>query len=417
MSSLLAAAAALAAQASTVSGGTPAKSDEPALKTGSTSYVDLTAGVGYSTNPLLSLGSDTGRGYGRVSIDAVHTRVSARTTTVLSAYAQNTTYTGRYGSLQSLSVTARHDASVNEKLRVFGDADASYDQGGQLDSRIFRLPDVPPFPPGTINNPTQVLPSGSDFLSVTGRTYQVGGHVGAFLSLGPNDSLTAMTGVSHVVFRGGGQESVYTTIPASIGYNRKLSERTTVGAALDFQDINYRGPAHSQQFTPELTGSVLLSERISFNGAIGVTFSRFENGVTTRHATGLSAQATLCGHGELDQYCARASISQQAATTAGPAKTVSAGVDYSRQLGPDSRLGLSADISRYSAPISVIAGRTFSSSTYYRIAADYSRRLNGRLFGGVNLAARKLSQSGPDPKTDFDASLFIRYRFGDLHGQ
>ena len=50
---------------------------------------------------------------------------------------------------------------------------------------------------------------------------------------------------------------------------------------------------------------------------------------------------------------------------------------------------------------------------YYHAAATYSRRIGDRLFGGLNLAARKLTQSGPDPDTDLNVSLFIRYRLGD----
>jgi hypothetical protein len=60
-----------------------------------------------------------------------------------------------------------------------------------------------------------------------------------------------------------------------------------------------------------------------------------------------------------------------------------------------------------------VSGRTFSSSTYYRAAAGYTRRISDRWFGGVNLAARKLTQKGPDPQADLNASLFIRYRLGD----
>jgi hypothetical protein len=36
------------------------------------------------------------------------------------------------------------------------------------------------------------------------------------------------------------------------------------------------------------------------------------------------------------------------------------------------------------------------------------------LFGGADLSARKLAEAGPDPKTDLNGSLFIRYRFGDV---
>jgi hypothetical protein len=56
----------------------------------------------------------------------------------------------------------------------------------------------------------------------------------------------------------------------------------------------------------------------------------------------------------------------------------------------------------------------FSEATYVRGAADYTRRLSDRLFGGGTLAARKLAQEGPDPKADLSAALFVRYRVGDL---
>jgi hypothetical protein len=62
----------------------------------------------------------------------------------------------------------------------------------------------------------------------------------------------------------------------------------------------------------------------------------------------------------------------------------------------------------------VITGRTFSRSNYYRAAADYTRKIGNRWYGGVNVAARKLTEAGQDPDADFSGSLFIRYRFGDV---
>ena len=62
----------------------------------------------------------------------------------------------------------------------------------------------------------------------------------------------------------------------------------------------------------------------------------------------------------------------------------------------------------------MVVAQTFSSASYYRAAASYTRKFGLRLYGGVNLAARKLTQNGPDPKTDLNASLFIRYRLGDV---
>ena len=77
----------------------------------------------------------------------------------------------------------------------------------------------------------------------------------------------------------------------------------------------------------------------------------------------------------------------------------------------------SGAILKYLSPqrlISVITGSTFSRSNYYRAAADYTRKIGGRLFAGVNVSARKVTEAGLDPDADFSGSLFIRYRFGDV---
>jgi hypothetical protein len=153
---------------------------------------------------------------------------------------------------------------------------------------------------------------------------------------------------------------------------------------------------------------------VSLNGAIGVSFARVDNGLIRRNTTGVAANVALCSTTESGQLCGHASVDQESATVAGPAKSISAGVDYSRKLNADSTVAFSLSAYRYSSPLSVVSGQLFSHATYFRAAGEYSRRIGQRWFGGVDLAARKLTQAGPDPKTDFSASLFIRYRFGDV---
>jgi hypothetical protein len=411
MSALIAVTAALAAQVTAPAPATTAAPEGP--KAGKSTYLDIEAGAGYSTNPQLSLTSNTGRAFGRIAAHAVHTRISERSTTVLSAFAQNLTYTSRYGSQQSLSVDARHDTAVNERLRIFGDASAGYDEGGQLDTRILGIPDVPPLP-GTPGTPPQLLLPGSDFLSVTGKYYRFAAHGGGALALSARDSLDFNAGVERAVFRSRLQDSDYWTIPASIGYSRQVSPRTNIGARVQVQRTDYNGPASFRMVTPQLTAKLLLSERLTLTAAGGVSFAWVDDGVSTHRSTGADAEANLCQRGETSSFCARAAVHQQVATTAGPAKSINAGVDYSHQLDADSSIQFSLEGSHYSAPISVITGHTFSRSNYYRAAADYTRRIGSRWFGGVNVAARKLTEAGPDPKADFSGSLFVRYRFGDV---
>src|SRR5690348_4721203 len=113
MAAFIALIATLAAQAaqSATAAAPPITTAEPTAKrnVGQVTYLDLEGGAGYSTNPQLSFGSNTGAGDGYVSLHAVHSRITDRTTTLLSAFGQETVYTHHYGSNQSLSVTARHD--------------------------------------------------------------------------------------------------------------------------------------------------------------------------------------------------------------------------------------------------------------------------------------------------------------------
>ena len=408
-------AAALAQVGASGGSATPGSSDATAARghKGQSTYIELEGGAGYSSNPNLALVNSEGSAFGRISLHAVHSRVSNRSTTLLSAYAENDSYTNGISSQQAVNVTARHDTAVSEHARLFIDGHASYQEGGQLGTRILNLPNVPPLTSGVVEPPILIPPTG-DFLSVTGRSYSFGGNVGGTFALSPRDDLSLSAGADHVVFHNGAIRTSYTTIPASLAYDRQLSERTTVGARVTFADTEYAGPAGFRTITPQLTARTSLSPTLSLNGAIGVSFSRINDGLTVRHRTGFAADIARCGQGESNYYCARFGVDEQTATTAGPARTISGGVDYTQRLDADQSISFSLGITRYSSPISVVTGQSFSDSTYYRAASSYSRRFSTRLFGGVNLGVRKLTQSGPDPKADFNASLFIRYRFGDI---
>jgi hypothetical protein len=404
---------ALAAQAA-ASSGPAATSDvaTPHPLTGSHSYLDLEAGAGYSSNPRFEFGDNTGSGFGNVSVHGVHTSVSDRTTTLISAFAQGTFYTQHYGAQPSLSLSAQHDARVNEKLRVFGDVAFTYDEGGQLDTRILSLPNVP-LPPGA-TQPPLLTPTG-DFVSVTGKQFGASGHVGAQLELSPRDSLTSSAGLNHSSFKSGGVDTHYNTIPVSIGYDRQISPHTSVGARFGAEFTNYSGNFNTTILTPQVTVKTALSESVSFSGAVGASFSKVDNALTTRHSTGLAANASLCSVGERGRFCGYASVDQEAATVAGPARTISAGLDYSLNIDANQTIQFSVGGSHYSTPNAILPIQSSTDANYFRVAADYTRHLGNRWFAGASVSARKDALRGrADPNADVTGSFFIRYRLGDI---
>ena len=91
---------------------------------GPSTILDIEGSAGYSSNPQLGFNSSA-QGFGRLSVYAAHSRQGERSTTVLSLYGENATYSGRSGSQQLLRATASHQVAVTEKLRMFGDLSAS----------------------------------------------------------------------------------------------------------------------------------------------------------------------------------------------------------------------------------------------------------------------------------------------------
>ena len=141
------------------------------------------------------------------------------------------------------------------------------------------------------------------------------------MDLSPRDDLSMRSGLEYVDFKTGGVDTSYTTIPVTIGYDRKFSARTTLGVSVSAQRTDYKGPGHFRGLSPEVTAHVQLSEQLSFSGAVGASFASIDDGVSTRHTTGLTANANLCSATEHGSFCGHASIDQAAATIAGPAKT------------------------------------------------------------------------------------------------
>lgn len=408
----LAMAASLAAQDPNSAGPAVPGATEGKSPDRSSTYFDLETGAGYSTNPFLTFGGDTGRAFGRVSLRAVHSRHSARTNTIFSGYGEHIAYTGRYGMQQILQATAHHDVALGEQMRVFGDLNASVDRGGQLGTRFLDLSTTPGFSGDPITTPG--YPSlGTEVVTFAGRQYRIGGQIGASMTLSERDSMTLRSGHDRGYFRSSGINSDYTTSFGSASFDRRLSERATVGAMLSVEKSNYENSGGARTITPQLTGKLSLSQNTYVDSAIGVSFASIDDGTRTLHSTGIAFSTSVCRSGETDQICATASRDQSAASIGGGVKSLSAGLNYSRQLDARQSIQLSASASRYSS-LGNFTSPFARSSSYVRASGSYSRKLQDRLYGGLNLSARKLLQRGSDPKADLNGSAFIRYRIGDL---
>ena len=144
----------------------------------SVSFIDLTAGAGYATNPFLEFEDSDGSAFARLGIRGVHTWVSERSSASITGFAEGSTYFNKYDFKSIFSVAADAQHQTSETVSVFGSVGASGDLSGQLSNRFLFVPPVPQVPDTTLP-PPPVTVQDPDLFSFAGRQYRVYGQAGA----------------------------------------------------------------------------------------------------------------------------------------------------------------------------------------------------------------------------------------------
>lgn len=374
--------------------------------------IELTAGLGYSSDPFLGTGGD-GSVFGRVSAFASHSVVTERNSLSLTAFGENDTYLSGGGSRQIVSLGASDSYRASEKLILSGNVGFSTDFGGQLVGRIISTPVAPPvINPGNILPPPTTIVDPYSF-NVNQRQYRFNGAVGADLSLSARDTLNLSASGQYGFYPHASGEN-YTTLTQTVGWQRRLSERTAAGIRLSVQEANYGGNSGSAVlYNPAVTVQTQLGGGFSANAALGVlVVHRKELGRSDDHVSP-SVDASLCRQTENEQICASASHSVQTSNSVGALTTTSASATYFKRLNANDTLQFAAVVQRtnfgdvFNLPG---AGR----STYYTASGTYDHRISQRFSVGGELSARDVHQSGTHHPVDITALATARYRLGNI---
>lgn len=381
-----------------------------------TDYIDLEAGAGFSSNPLLQLNSRSSA-FGRISAYGLHSWTTERGSTTLTGYVENTTYFRDYGSKQIFDVTANTNQRVSPTVTLFGDLDFAGDFAGQLSNRLINVPSQPVVPiPG---NPLPPPTANPDLLGFNGRQYHLSGDVGASIRSGARGTISISAGAQRTWFTGGNSDADYNSYFATGGYSQQVSERTSAGASVQFQRQDFRHGDWANIVNPSLTLHTQLSENMFADAAVGVMVIEERTDGQKDHTVTPSVSGQICRQDSLSRFCAHVSRDAQSALSArlvnasgGTAITTTAGVDYYRRLSERETLQASLSGTRYDSPTSLNGLRL--RTTYLSGVVGYDRKVGNRIYAGISGGARKLFQVGPDPKLDVNANVYLRYRLGDL---
>jgi len=374
---------------------------------GNADYIDLEGSLGWSSNPFVRTVGSKSSIFGRASARAVHAWSGERSASAISAFVEGTTYFNEYDIRSIFALNANTTQQVSETASVFGSAGISGDLSGQLSNRFLN---VPPFVPDPIN-PLPPTVQDPDLFSFNGRTYRLFGQGGVGLRTGERSNVGISGGVSRAIFTNSNLND-YTSVFLNGRYGLTLSETTNIGASVGLTRTQYENSDdHSTIINPAATLRTQLSESLTAVAAVGVSFARVERAGNESHSTNLSINASLCRVTQTENLCGRVSRYSQTSATTSLVTTNSIGVDWSKKLDAKQSVQLSASAVRY-ATESVL--NLDQKATYLRLAASYSRMINERMSGGVNLGARSLHRKGTDADTDISGTVFIRYRIGDL---
>jgi hypothetical protein len=379
-----------------------------------TDYLDLQAGVGFSSNAFLSIPSQSSA-FGRVSASGVHIWSTERGTTSLHGYVENTTYFKHYGSHQIFAVGANTNQKISPTVTLFGNVDFSGDFAGQLSNRLLSVPSQPPVViPG---NPLPPPTNTPDVFGLSGRQYRLAGDIGAAIKTA-RGTISLSAGAQRSWFTDN-SDADYNSYYGSGGYSQQISERTSVGASLGFTRQDFSHGDWANIINPAVTVSSQLTESINASAAIGVMAIEERTDGDKNHHVTPSFSGSLCDTGALSSLCAHVSRDAQSALTAhvpngtgGAAVTTAASVDYYRRLSASETFQASLSGTRYASPGSINGQNR--STTYLSGILGYDRKVGNRIYAGVSGGARKLFQDGPDPKLDLNANVYLRYRLGDL---
>lgn len=392
---------------------------------------DVSATAGYSNNPFTEGGGSTGSAVLSLDVLPRYQWLTARSTTTLSGAVSLQQYLKRYPLTDSYSGAIDYSLRASERVTGHASLNLSSSVLGAFNSYLPVAASTLPVgsAPGVGTVPGDAgavaptpIPAVTSFPALTDiglfgsrsrrRLARLGGDISATLSA--RDSLTSSAFFEASRYSRTLLAGDYEGYGGSVGYSRRVSERFTLGVRASGSYYNYRrSDSDSRVVSLEGTFSGQLSELWTVDGALGASFVNSGSVGSTRR-TSLSGNLNVCRRGELSLMCAQ--ISRQVSPTGlvGSQYVTSAGLNWSKQLGPRENLSLSGYYSKIGDDRArLLVGGQRLQTEYVQGVVGYDRQLKERLRFVASANYRQLLDGGAGRAKDYGGQVGLSYRFGD----
>ena len=369
-------------------------------------YVDVSAGVGASSNPYLQTGTSTGSGAATIEVLPSVEVTSERSTLTIGGAARYEEHFRRYSSDLSGRADASYDYGLSEFTRFRVEAGFASSMGGSRDLLTTSL--------NGANDP--VVNPNADLSGIGIRYRQY--------DYGTNVRLTSTFSTYNTVQIGGGVQFFdvdsavarpYRNYNANAGYQRQLSERLTIGPKVSYTKIDYRNVTigDGEIITSTLDAKYQLSETVSVEASAGAAFASIVQTATTNiKQTGFLGNLLICDTRETTTICVNGSRSVGATALGGISNSWSISGSMSWQLSERDRI--SAVASHYRTDQFATSALLFGASRNRIVSSTltYSRQLGERLFLDLSAQHEKVWGQPVARNANFAGVATIRYRFG-----
>ncbi|MBL0914271.1 MAG: hypothetical protein IBJ13_01750 [Sphingopyxis sp.] len=334
--------------------------------------LDVSVGGGVETNPYLDSNSKTS-GSATVAITPSVFVDDGLGEIRFSGDLRLTRYLQRYGSDISGALEASATRKLDERTQLQIAASARTSRSALRDGLLFAS--APGDTPGPLVPPlTPVLDT--TLAGTRARTTNIGATISIARDLDEVSSLNAAVALNGT-YIGKNAGFDYRSISTLLGYQRKLSARTTLTMGTQVGVVDYLGrrTGDSLIVSPRVGAQQQLSDRVNLVADVGVSFVR--TSVIGGHSERVSFAGSLavCDRSPNRSLCLSASRSAQPTALGGVSTVTTAALTYDARLSRVDRLSLGAHYGRTNEdgaglPLVRVTDFVGASATYSRDISD-----------------------------------------------
>lgn len=395
--------------------------------------IDVSAEAEATSNPYLDEEDSGWVGAGTVEIRPWLASITATDRVELEAFARGRAFTSGFDFEDSFGAALNANSRASERTSLFGQASIVSTSARSNFSRFNRpdfgfgfdpltptdplLPVQPGDAPAGVAPllPPVIVPPIDDItiVGLRGRSTNMSLSAGVNRQLDSVSSLNATIGYNRLWVEDD-ELSDYDSVTANLGYSRRVSTRTSVGAAITAGQSRFDdGIPKTTTLGASVNAQHQFSDRWTLSGSVGVSNSRADalGPYPEFNETGLVGTVAACRTDPQSRLCLGFSRSQQPSTLGQVRVNDAIDLSYSERISARDRVDLFGNYGRSSSPNDF--NPAFADVEIASVGGTYTRSFSQRLEGYAFARASKSWGGFLSDEPSLSFGVGVRARIGD----